>query len=125
MAKPRKVDQEELEALKKASGWYLRAWRLHRNLSLDELANEVGTSKGTISELETGKPKKDGSPPLRFNRDWVDRMSKALNTTGGYLIDVNPFAVDDAFTRLREDYNALSEDQRLTAANLIAALRGR
>lgn len=94
----------EHEALREASGWYLAAWRDYRNLTLQDVADEVGTSRGVVSELETGKPKANGSKPLRYNRDWVDLMSKALQTTRGRLLDVNPFTADpdamDVFNRV-------------------------
>lgn len=116
---------ERYEALKAASGWYLQAWRHYRNLTLEELAAEAGTSRGVVSDLETGAPKKDGRAPTRFNRDWVDTMSRALNVTGGYLIDVNPFATKAEFMVLKEQYDQLDERAQADAMRLIEALARR
>jgi transcriptional regulator with XRE-family HTH domain len=98
------------EEFRRASGWYLAAWRDYRGLTLEELAEDVGSSKGAISDLETGRQKSDGTKPARFNRDTVDLMAKALRTTGGRLIDMNPFTVDqealEAFGQVPEQDRA-------------------
>lgn len=115
---------EHYEALRRASGWYLQAWRHKRNLTLEELAEEVGTSRGQVSDLETGAAKKD-RPPTRFNRDWIEKMSKALDVSGGHLIDINPFLPQDPLTAVRERYEALDERGRQDALRLMDALKDR
>jgi transcriptional regulator with XRE-family HTH domain len=98
MAKrPRKPRLDQYEAYKTASGWYLAAWRDHRGLTLDELAAEMESSKGFISDLETGAVDKDGKQ-RRYNRDLLAKAAAALDVTMGYLVDVNPFTVDGQFT---------------------------
>ena len=98
MAKrPRKPRLDLYESYKAASGWYLAAWRDHRGLTLDELAAEMGSSKGFISDLETGAVDKEGKQ-RRFNRDLVDKAAAALDVSPGFLIDVNPFTVEGQFT---------------------------
>lgn len=89
--RPRKPRLDQYEAYKAASGWYLAAWRDHRGLTLEELAAEIDSSKGFVSDLETGATDKDGKQ-RRFNRDLVEKLARALGTTGGFLIDSNPFA---------------------------------
>lgn len=106
--RPRKQrTQEQLEAYKEASGWYLAAWRDYRGLTLEELAEEVGTSKGVVSDLETGAKRANGQLAQRFNKDDVSRFAKALDTTGGFLLDMNPFTVDP------DTYDLGSKIQRL------------
>lgn len=103
---PSRKRLEQHEAFRTASGWYLAAWRDYRGLTLEELSEEVGSSKGAVSDLETGRQKADGTKPARFNRDTLDLMARALHTTGGRLIDLNPFTVDqeplDAFSQVPE-----------------------
>jgi transcriptional regulator with XRE-family HTH domain len=88
------LKRSDYDALRAASGWYLAAWRDFRQLTLAQLATLSGSSPGAISDLETGHLKKDGKPAARFNRDSVERMAKALDTSAGHLIDVNPFDID-------------------------------
>ena len=42
------------EALREASGWYAAAWRDFKKITQQELADEVGSSRGQVSDLETG-----------------------------------------------------------------------
>lgn len=111
-------------ALRDASGWYLQAWRHKKNLTLEELAEEAGTSRGQVSDLETGAQKKD-RPPTRFNRDWLDKMSKALGVTRGFLLDVNPFDANPDFLAMQERFEALDERGRQDALRLLDALKDR
>lgn len=98
---------EKHEDFKVKSGWYLAAWRDFRNLSLEELAEEVGTSKGQISDLETGATKGGTKQSARYNRDWVESLARALQTTPGFLLDVNPYSVDETFTAVTQTYRDL------------------
>lgn len=123
--RPRKPRLDQYETLKEASGWYLAAWRDHRELTLEELAAEVGTSKGMVSDLETGALKSNGERAQRFNRDWVDKFSQALGTTGGFLIDVNPFGSEGRLAELSETFRKLSEEDRSVVIELAASLAKR
>lgn len=126
MAKrPRKPRIEQYEAFKEASGWYLAAWRDFRGLTLEELADEAQTSKGVVSDMETGALKSSGDRAQRFNRDWIDRFSKALGTSGGFLIDVNPYAVDPAVFDLGRRYGELSAADRTAVEQLVSHLESR
>jgi transcriptional regulator with XRE-family HTH domain len=93
--KPRKPRLEQYEAFKEASGWYLAAWRDKRGLTLEELAEDVGTSKGVVSDMETGAKRSTGALAQRFNATWLKKFSDALEVTEGFLIQVNPFTADE------------------------------
>jgi transcriptional regulator with XRE-family HTH domain len=110
--KPRKTRPLELyEEYREKSGWYLAAWRDFAGLTLEDLASELGRSRGYISDLETGAVRA-GRPATRFNRDLVDQVAKAVHTTGGRLIDVNPFTAWEHSARLDETIRALSSEDR-------------
>jgi len=110
----------EYAELKKASGWYLAAWRDFRNLTLQEVADEVGTSRGNVHDLETGRVRSGGKPPARYNRDWADLMAKALGTTPGHLIDTNPFMADvDAL----DIFAGVDEPDRTTIIRMVEGLK--
>lgn len=117
MAKrPRKPRLDKHAAYREASGWWLAAWRDWATLSLEELAEEMGTSKGQLSDLETGA----GSS--RYNRDWVEKAVNALKIPQGYLFDVNPFTADPTFERMVQAYRGLDEDGQSTAAQMVEVL---
>lgn len=119
MAKrPRKPRLDLYEAMRDASGWYLAAWRDFRGLTLEDLADEAGTSKGMVSDLETGARNSKGQIAQRFNRDWLDKFSAALGVRRGHLIDVNPYAVDEQETAWAELFRNFTPEQRALAINL-------
>jgi transcriptional regulator with XRE-family HTH domain len=95
----------DYEALRQASGWYAAAWRDYRGLKQQELAEEMGSSRGQISDLETGAK-------TRFNRDWVEKFSAALQVRPGHLIDVNPFTMWEHATRLDDTVRRLAPEDR-------------
>src|SRR5690348_220767 len=61
---------------------YLRDWRLYKKLTLEELAEKVGTNKSVIHLLENEKR------PL--SAKWLRKLADALGTTPGRILDVNP-----------------------------------
>jgi DNA-binding XRE family transcriptional regulator len=63
---------------KKAIRWYLKEWRAHLHLTQDQLAERLGTNKGQVSKLETGKQ--------RFNDDWIACCAEALGIEPGDLL---------------------------------------
>lgn len=108
--KPRKTRPMELyEDYRAKSGWYLAAWRDFIGLTMEDLADELGRSKGYISDLETGATR-TGRPPTRFNRDLIEQVAKVVGTTGGRLIDVNPFMLSERLERLSAVVTSLDEE---------------
>lgn len=121
----RKVREDDVHAkFRAASGWYLAAWRDKRGLTLEELAEEVGTSRGVVSDLETGAFRKNGAKAQRFNRDDVEKFAAALGTTGGFLIDVNPFE-NSLKVELAEKAEQLDERDLELANDFLASLLAR
>ena len=49
----------------------LRQWRKHRGLTQEKLAERLGTSKGYISQLESGKQ--------RYNQQHLEALTEALD----------------------------------------------
>ena len=92
---------EQLEEYRSASGWYLAAWRDFRGLTLESLASELGSTKGYVSDLETGV-RRNGRPATRYNRDLVDSISALLGITGGHLLDLNPYRERDDKMKLTD-----------------------
>lgn len=117
-------DSAEYDTLRERSGWYAAAWRDYRNLSLQDLADELGTSRSYLSDMETGAVDKQGKQK-RFNRDWLDRFCKALDVRAGDLIDTNPFNQDPRFAAIQAAYPMLDDTDRDALASMVETLRRR
>ncbi|MCZ4109557.1 helix-turn-helix transcriptional regulator [Brevundimonas diminuta] len=120
--KPRSGRAELYETYREASGWYLAAWRDFRGLTLEELAAELGVSKGYLSDLETGAFR-SGRNPTRFNRETLQAAAKALQTTGGRLIDVNPNEMDERADQIEiifRDLDPASRDAVIQMAQTLS-----
>lgn len=121
-------DLEQYEAFKRSSGWYLAAWRDFRGLTLDELAEAYGdgTSRGRISDFETGALRKDtGKTAATINPQALSDFAKALDTTPGRLIDMNPFAVDERLVLIESAFQRFDERDRDAVAHLVEVLERR
>lgn len=65
---------------------YLRAWREHRKLTQEKLAELVGTNANMIQYLETGE--------RGLSAKWLRRLAPALDTTPGMLLEHDPSELD-------------------------------
>jgi transcriptional regulator with XRE-family HTH domain len=122
--RPRKPRHDLYQAYRDASGWWLAAWRDYRGLTLEELADELGRTKGYVSDIETGAAR-SGRPATRFNRDTIDQMAKALSTTGGRLIDVNPFEMDERTDQIESIFRDLDQASRDAVIQMAQTLQRR
>lgn len=114
-----------LVGYREKSGWWLAAWRDFKGMTLEELADEVGTSKGVVSDLETGALRSNGKPAQRYNSDDVPRFAKALGIPQGYLFDVNPYAVDTEATDLSHEVLNLSKREQALLRQYMDTLTGK
>jgi len=115
---------EVYETYRQASGWYLAAWRDFSGLTLDDMSAELGHSKGYISDLETGAVRA-GRPPTRFNRDLIEKVSLVVNTSGGRLIDVNPFTMWEHAEKLDRIIDRLPDGDRAAVLDMAERLAKR
>jgi transcriptional regulator with XRE-family HTH domain len=65
---------------------YLRAWRLFRNLTQEQLATAVGTNQNMIAYLEDGE--------RGLSAKWLRRLAPALDTTPGMILEHDPRELD-------------------------------
>lgn len=119
--KPSSRPVEVLEDLRRTSGWYLAAWREYRNLTQQDVADEAGIKKSAVSELENGKPRKDGVTP-RFNRTIIEGVARALSVTEGMLFDVNPYTANPMWIRFRDATMGLGADGQAMAEKFVEIL---
>lgn len=58
---------------KQLSRLYIREWRVHRHLTGEQLADLIGSDKGSISAWENGR--------RRTNTDWLKKLAEAFKCT--------------------------------------------
>jgi transcriptional regulator with XRE-family HTH domain len=65
---------------------HLRAWRLKRDLTQEQLAERVGTNPNMIGYLESGE--------RGLSAKWLRRLADALETTPGMILEHDPDELD-------------------------------
>ena len=120
--RPRKPRLDDYERYRASSGWWLAAWRDHVGLTLEDLAAEVGTSKGVVSDLETGAVKSNGTRAQRFNRDTIEAMAKALDVPQGWLFDINPWSSDPRWINVGRQFAGLDDPAKQAVLSLVEHL---
>jgi transcriptional regulator with XRE-family HTH domain len=63
---------------------FIRAWRKHRDMSLERLASQVPMDKGNLSKVERGL--------LPYNQEMLERLAEALGTEPASLLMRDPTA---------------------------------
>lgn len=84
----------------------IRELRLAGDLSQQELADAIGVSKVTISDLERGK--------MQLTVEYMRRIARALGVTAADVLarDDNPYSLTDQERALIERLRAAAPDQR-------------
>lgn len=91
---------------------FIRDWRKHRGLTLEQLAERVGLTHGAISQLERGE--------TNYTQPTLEAIANALNCEPADLIMRRP----DAETwSVWDEVRALPEDEQRRLAAVIAAVR--
>jgi transcriptional regulator with XRE-family HTH domain len=66
----------------KAQRHYIREWRQHRELTLEQLAERIGITKSYLSKIETGKK--------RYDQPFLEAAAVALQCEPADLIIRDP-----------------------------------
>lgn len=61
---------------------FIKAWRIHRGLSQEKLAERIGMSKGNISQLENGH--------IPYGQETLEKIALALNCAPSDLLERHP-----------------------------------
>jgi transcriptional regulator with XRE-family HTH domain len=99
---PYRRHREEDLAQVGRGGILLRQWRLHRDLTIEALAECAGVSAGTIAGIENGG--------VGFSGDTLEKLATALGTTIAFLFGINPLA--GAETEILAIWEHASKDER-------------
>ncbi len=97
----------------------LRELRLINNMTLDELAIALGTTKTTLSRYENNKRTADS--------DFIVQSAKFFSVSSDYLLGIsdNPLNVDDLLSKDRIIIDDLSETDRSTIYSIVEELRNK
>jgi transcriptional regulator with XRE-family HTH domain len=91
--------------------WFLREWRKDRHLTLDQVAERIGSTGATISRLERGL--QPYSQPL------LEALADALNCQPADLIMRPPGGAD----RIMAVFSEMSADSQRKALAVVQALK--
>lgn len=61
---------------------FLKDWRLHRDLTVEELAERAGLAASTISSIENHQ--------AGYSAESLDKLAVALSVEPGWILSVNP-----------------------------------
>lgn len=107
------ADEEPEPAQEREVPNYIRAWRVHRGLTVAELAKKSRISAQTINDLETGA--RDVAGKL------LAPLADALDTTQGRLLDDDPGDVDP--TPFVDTVRAIPKERRRQALEILKTFR--
>lgn len=91
---------------------YLKEWREFREMTQQELADAIGTSKTVISDLERSV--------LRLSDKWLRKLAPALKTTAGHILDSDPEKLD---TDILDIWASIDIRDRATALRVLESFR--
>lgn len=91
---------------------HLRAWREFRQMTQEQLADAIGSSKATIGHLENGN--------RRLSDKWLRKLAPILRTTPGYLLEHDP---NDLPTDMLDIWSEIPEAERARALEVLKAFR--
>lgn len=80
MRRPLNVDKERAPGQHRPS--FIREWRVHRDMTQDELANRVGVDRSHLSKLERGI--------VGYTQPLLEAIAVALNCEPADLLSRNP-----------------------------------
>lgn len=92
---------------------YLRQWRKFRQLSQEQLAEKVGTTKSVISLLENEER------PL--SSKWLRKLGDALDTTPGRILDIDP---NETGAEILDIWDSIKDVDRARAVRVLRSLTG-
>lgn len=87
---------------------FLKEWREFRELSQEQLADSVGTTKGVISLIESGD--------RGLSDKWARRLAPALRTRPGWLLDHDPNSIP---SDLLEVWSAIPVERQSQAIKVL------
>lgn len=101
----------KMETRKNGGPNYLKAWRDRRRMTLEELAEAIGTSASVIGYLESGE--------RGLSAKWLRRLAPALKITPGLLLDHHPDKLSDDMIKMWTNATEEKKQQITDMAKII------
>lgn len=105
------VDMTKKKRTKGFSRTFIREWRQHRNLTLEQLASRIDLTNGNLSRVERGQ--------VPYSQPVLEALAIALNCRPADLI-MRPPGVED---ELQAVFGEMSPETKRTALALVKTLR--
>lgn len=93
-------------------GHFIRQWRKHRGLTLEQLAERLHTTHATLSRIERGK--------MAYNQSLLERLAEELRTDPASLIMRDPSDPEGIWTL----WDSLTPPQRRQGVELLKVIQG-
>lgn len=84
---------------------YMKEWREHRRLTLDQMADALGTSKTTVWEVENGRP---------YSQDLLEEWARVVRCAPAQLLSGPPDKLD-----ILRTWDAIMPDRREQALRVL------
>jgi len=96
---------------------HLRAWREHRGLTQEQLADLAGTTHQVIGYLERGR--------TQLSAKWLRKLAPVLDTTAGMLLDHDPRDVSADIIDMWTHANLKERQQLVDLAKVVVGGKSR
>jgi|HubBroStandDraft_6_1064221.scaffolds.fasta_scaffold2832077_1 transcriptional regulator with XRE-family HTH domain len=93
-------------------GHFIRQWRKHRGLTLEQLAERLRTTHATLSRIERGK--------MAYNQPLLERLADELRTDSASLIVRDPMDPEGIWTL----WDSLTPHQQRQGVELLKVIQG-
>lgn len=91
---------------------FIREWRKHRGLTLEQLAERIGMTHQNLGKIERFK--------VPYSQTLLEKLAEALRTDAASLIMRNPEDPDGIWSL----WDDLTPPERRTAASVLRVIRG-
>jgi len=94
---------------------YIREWRKHRRMTLEQLSEKTELTPSAISQMEVGR--------MGYSRDSLERLATVLGCEPGDLLSHPPGSRSDSIDAMLADMTAEERERIIEAVRILTARR--